>query len=147
MHSHLSLVVLRFSLILREPHLMQLDSNATALAPQLVWASAEESLGLLSPDQQCARSTLASSPDQPFDIPSPPMFVTFLNADGSMRGCIGSLEPPPNTLGREIEKQTHNAAFADSRFAPISADELLHSGLSVKVLPPLSSSTSMFALN
>lgn len=63
-------------------------------------------------------------------------FVSIHKEDGSLRGCIGTIEPRFNTLFEEIVQNTISAASADPRFAPIQPDELLELNMSVDVLTP-----------
>ncbi|MFW6061129.1 MAG: AmmeMemoRadiSam system protein A [Phycisphaeraceae bacterium] len=50
------------------------------------------------------------------------VFVTLLHT-GSLRGCVGSLEPMA-TVVEETARHAYAAAFEDPRFAPLSAGEL-----------------------
>lgn len=61
-------------------------------------------------------------------------FVSLHRADGSLRGCIGTLEPRMNSLYGEITTNARSAAFRDSRFIPLEANELLDIQISVDVL-------------
>ncbi len=79
------------------------------------------------------------------ELPEPPspvlreklgVFVT-LTIDGRLRGCIGSL------IGREplyltTARTARAAAFEDTRFAPLQAEEWPHVALDISVLGPLS---------
>jgi len=49
-------------------------------------------------------------------------FVT-LTLDGTLRGCIGALEPR-TSLAEDVQQHTYAAARHDFRFAPVSADEV-----------------------
>ena len=49
-------------------------------------------------------------------------FIT-LAKEGDLRGCIGSIYPRQE-LWRDIIENTMNAAFEDSRFDPLTKDEL-----------------------
>ncbi|SDM61496.1 hypothetical protein SAMN04487766_104178 [Actinomyces ruminicola] len=60
-------------------------------------------------------------------------FVTLRSADGSLRGCIGSLEPH-RPLGRDVVDNAVAAALRDPRFPPVSATELPALSLEVSVL-------------
>jgi AmmeMemoRadiSam system protein A len=53
-----------------------------------------------------------------------------------LRGCIGTLEPAEATLGQEIARNAHAAAFQDPRFPPITEAELPDLTYSVDVLSP-----------
>ena len=49
-------------------------------------------------------------------------FVT-LHAEEKLRGCIGSLEPR-TSLAEDVSFNAYAAAFRDTRFQPLQADEL-----------------------
>ena len=59
-------------------------------------------------------------------------FVT-LTKEGNLRGCIGSLEPS-QSLAEEVVDNAVSAALHDSRFQPVTAEELPSIELSVSVL-------------
>lgn len=62
-------------------------------------------------------------------------FVTLTGPGGSLRGCIGELEPRRSLL----ESVTANAAAAatqDNRFAPVTPEELPGLGVEISVLSP-----------
>lgn len=61
-------------------------------------------------------------------------FVT-LHMDGQLRGCIGSARAW-RPLADDVAQHAFNAAFGDSRFMPLRADEALRLELSVSVLTP-----------
>jgi len=61
-------------------------------------------------------------------------FVT-LTQDGELRGCIGSLEAH-RTLLDDVKANALNAAFRDSRFAPLSVEELDTTQVEVSLLSP-----------
>ncbi len=63
-------------------------------------------------------------------------FVT-LKKEGSLRGCIGTIEPTRETLAEEIENNALAAAKDDPRFAPVKREELSGLSVSVDVLSPL----------
>jgi AmmeMemoRadiSam system protein A len=50
-------------------------------------------------------------------------FVT-LYKNGELRGCMGTIEPTQENLGREIMQNTVRAAIYDSRFLPVTEEEL-----------------------
>ena len=77
-------------------------------------------------------------------LPSPPAsflevrasFVTLHNTDGSLRGCIGNIEPF-ETLLESVPHNARNAAFHDPRFSSVSSlDELRDIKIEVSVLTP-----------
>ncbi|MBM3523067.1 MAG: AmmeMemoRadiSam system protein B [Alphaproteobacteria bacterium] len=59
-------------------------------------------------------------------------FVT-LNLDGRLRGCIGSLQPH-RALASDVATNAFKAAFADPRFKPLSAEELVRLVIHVSIL-------------
>jgi AmmeMemoRadiSam system protein A len=61
-------------------------------------------------------------------------FVTLHNKDGSLRGCIGTLEPQYKNLWLEIISNGVAACSHDSRFPPLAPDELENIEVSVDVL-------------
>lgn len=62
-------------------------------------------------------------------------FVT-LTQQGSLRGCIGSLEARRPLLA-DVQANAVAAAFHDPRFAPLSAGELDHTEVEVSLLSPM----------
>jgi len=63
------------------------------------------------------------------------VFVT-LRKNGRLRGCVGSLQPDKGLLYAVIDN-AKKAAFGDSRFKPVTLDELKHLTIEVAVLSPL----------
>lgn len=61
-------------------------------------------------------------------------FVT-LEADGRLRGCIGSLEVT-RPLAADVAHNAHGAAFADPRFPPVKEDEVDGLRIKISVLSP-----------
>ncbi|MFT3850458.1 MAG: AmmeMemoRadiSam system protein A [Propionivibrio sp.] len=59
-------------------------------------------------------------------------FVT-LTQDGTLRGCIGSLEAH-RPLARDVAENAIAAAFRDPRFSPLGEDELGHTRVEVSLL-------------
>lgn len=68
--------------------------------------------------------------------PAAPAFVTLRRADGTLRGCIGSLATGEPSLTREVARVAVLAATQDPRFPPLSADELPGTSIEVSVLLP-----------
>ncbi|MGB5606765.1 MAG: AmmeMemoRadiSam system protein A [Gammaproteobacteria bacterium] len=62
-------------------------------------------------------------------------FVTLNNADGSLRGCIGSLEPG-KPLVNDVAQNAFAAAFRDPRFPPLRPEELEGLVLQLSVIGP-----------
>lgn len=61
-------------------------------------------------------------------------FVSIKKADGSLRGCMGTILPTASSLGKEILSNAVAACSRDPRFAPVSPSELPTLILSVDVL-------------
>lgn len=66
-------------------------------------------------------------------------FVT-LEKNGSLRGCIGSLEARL-PLVEDVAKNTVSAAFADPRFPPLQSSEMNDVQISLSVLSPAEAMT------
>jgi hypothetical protein len=62
------------------------------------------------------------------------LFVT-LHKNGSLRGCIGIIEPV-EPLKAGIQETARLAAFKDSRFAPLARDEFDQVDLEISLLSP-----------
>lgn len=62
-------------------------------------------------------------------------FVT-LTQDGTLRGCIGSLEAQ-RPLAQDVQENAVAAAFRDPRFAPLTRDELDITRVEVSLLSPM----------
>ena len=63
------------------------------------------------------------------------VFVT-LTKGGSLRGCVGQLEPRL-TLFEAVRDAARSAAFRDTRFSPLRRDELPELRLEISVLSPI----------
>jgi len=75
-------------------------------------------------------------PDRYLQLPGA-VFVTLRQrVDGSLRGCIGSIEAR-QPLGDAVVDAALGAAFRDPRFDPLTIDELSAVRLDVSVLSPL----------
>ena len=64
-------------------------------------------------------------------------FVCIKTLDRELRGCIGTFEPEKRTLAEELIANAIKAATRDTRFEPLSADELPRLRYSVDVLGDL----------
>jgi AmmeMemoRadiSam system protein A len=64
-----------------------------------------------------------------------------LHRSGSLRGCIGTIEPTRTTLADEIVHNAIQAATADPRFDPLAPAELDDLEISVDVLHPAEPTT------
>lgn len=62
------------------------------------------------------------------------VFVT-LKKKGSLRGCIGNIEPV-RTLFLAVKENSVSAAFFDSRFSSLTIEELEDVTLSISILTP-----------
>lgn len=69
--------------------------------------------------------------DPPFGEPAA-TFVT-LKINGQLRGCIGNLEPA-GTLWESVRTNALNAAFHDTRFMPLTAEELSEVEIDISIL-------------
>jgi AmmeMemoRadiSam system protein A len=86
------------------------------------------------------RSALTASPDE--DIPADSLpsclneprgcFVT-LTRRGRLRGCIGNIAPGAPLLDA-VHHNARNAAFHDSRFSPVTAEEMRQIEIEVSLL-------------
>lgn len=75
-------------------------------------------------------------------------FVT-LKLAGELRGCIGSLEAR-RTLGEDVARNAHAAAYRDPRFPAVTLDEVPRLSVEVSVLSerePLMASDELDALS
>lgn len=61
-------------------------------------------------------------------------FVSLHNPDGSLRGCIGTIQPTKLSLLDEIKANAVSAALHDPRFPPLSKEELDDLDISVDIL-------------
>ncbi len=61
------------------------------------------------------------------------VFVS-LKKHGSLRGCIGTISPVTQSIGKEIMRNAISAAVEDPRFAPVKREELEELVYSVDVL-------------
>jgi uncharacterized protein len=61
-------------------------------------------------------------------------FVSIHMIDGSLRGCIGTIEPTESSLYKEIIRNAVAACTRDSRFSPVKKEELEEIIISVDVL-------------
>jgi len=62
------------------------------------------------------------------------VFVTVEDDKGALRGCVGAMEPREPDLVLETWRNAVSAAFHDSRFPPVTADEGARLRFSVTVL-------------
>ena len=71
-------------------------------------------------------------PDEAWLKPARATFVT-LTQNGSLRGCIGSLEAE-RPLGEDVSHNARAAALSDPRFAPLAREELAGTRVEVSLL-------------
>ena len=62
-------------------------------------------------------------------------FVTLREAS-ELRGCIGYIEPT-NSLAETVKEVAVKAALEDTRFMPVSPEEMQHIEIEISVLSPL----------
>jgi AmmeMemoRadiSam system protein A len=109
------------------------DERATAAAPP----------SLLGLARGAIEDGLAGRETPPPDLAALPTelaaargcFVT-LHRRGALRGCVGTVEAE-RPLAHDVTRNARRAAFADPRFAPLTADEWPEVAVSVSVLGPL----------
>lgn len=94
-----------------------------------------------------ARASIAEALGQDFEKPDAAVlgedwlqqkaasFVT-LTQQGQLRGCIGTLEARRSLLD-DVTNNARAAAFQDTRFSPLSAEELDRTEIEVSVLSPM----------
>ncbi|MBL9138486.1 MAG: AmmeMemoRadiSam system protein A [Verrucomicrobiales bacterium] len=75
------------------------------------------------------------------------VFVTLRGADGQLRGCIGTLTPKFGTVAEETWRMAREAAFKDTRFSPVKAEELNGLRFEVSLLGALEEVTDTAALD
>jgi len=72
--------------------------------------------------------------DIPENLAKPSAVFVSLKKGGSLRGCIGTLEPTRTTAAEEIIENALSAAFQDPRFQPLDPSELNSLEISVDIL-------------
>lgn len=68
--------------------------------------------------------------------PRAPVFVTLRNADGTLRGCIGTTFPTQPDVVAETARSAVLAASRDPRFPAVAPEELEDLDIEVSVLLP-----------
>ncbi len=81
---------------------------------------------------QFDKGVLVSIPDDPAFDNLRGIFVT-LKQTGNLRGCIGNIEPI-RSIKEGVAANVVNAAFYDTRFAPLSQEELEQVHISISLL-------------
>ncbi|UMZ75432.1 AmmeMemoRadiSam system protein A [Natranaerofaba carboxydovora] len=80
---------------------------------------------------------LSLLPDMPEDfLKRAGCFVSLKKEDGSLRGCIGTIEPVYDTLAEEIIRNSISAGTKDPRFPKVEIIELDSLVFAVDVLHP-----------
>ena len=64
------------------------------------------------------------------------VFVTIYAPQKKLRGCIGTFLPTQTNVAQEIINNAIAAAFSDSRFSPITAEEMPCLSFEVSILSP-----------
>ncbi len=80
------------------------------------------------------REVLDSLPLEGMEPRRAGVFVSLHLPDGSLRGCIGTIEPVWPSIEEEIVHNAISAATRDPRFHPVSPEELGGLDISVDVL-------------
>lgn len=73
--------------------------------------------------------------DQPTELRQPAASFVTLKREGQLRGCVGSAEAH-RPLAADVAENSYAASFRDSRFRPLSPDELHGLTLSISLLSP-----------
>ncbi len=80
---------------------------------------------------------LSVLPDMPdYFLKRAGSFVSLKKGDGTLRGCIGTIEPVYNNLAEEIINNAISAGIKDPRFPKVNLAELDELYFSVDVLHP-----------
>lgn len=88
-------------------------------------------------------SSGSAHPDEPVWLSEPGAAFVTITEDGSLRGCIGSIQPT-RSLRDDVVHNACSAAFHDPRFPPLRAQDVPRVRLEVSVLSatsPLPAST------
>lgn len=80
------------------------------------------------------RTRLKLPDELPSDLARPGAAFVSLKKKGSLRGCIGTIQPLQSNLASEIGENALGAALRDPRFPPVTAAELDELEISVDVL-------------
>ncbi|MCU0785166.1 MAG: AmmeMemoRadiSam system protein A [Verrucomicrobia bacterium] len=104
-----------------------------------------------------ARQSVEAALRASSELPPPPtgdylaarrgVFVTVCRRDGKLRGCVGTIVPVGADLMAETWRNARLAAFQDSRFPPVTAEELADLRFQVSVLHFLEAITSATELD
>lgn len=91
------------------------------------------------------QARIASPEEEPFSSPAKPVFVT-IRVHGSMHGCIGAIRPIRSKMGEEIIESAISSA-KDSRFPPLTKEDLPYLDVTVDVLGSLQRIHSIYKLD
>jgi AmmeMemoRadiSam system protein A len=96
-----------------------------------------------------ATGQIITPPDpMPADMARPGVvFVSLHQADGTLRGCRGTIRPTEPTLAEAIIKTAIASATDDPRFQPVALSEMDGMKLKVDVLSPLEPVTELSQLD
>jgi AmmeMemoRadiSam system protein A len=83
--------------------------------------------------QTLTLETVPTVPAQAGRLAEPAGAFVTLRRNGKLRGCVGRLEPA-DPLAEIVAQSAITAAFADSRFHPVTVDELPHLEIEISVL-------------
>ena len=75
------------------------------------------------------------------------VFVTIWQRDGSLRGCVGTIDPCAPNIVSETWRNARLAAFRDARFSPVTPGELVGLRFEVSVLHDLEPAASQAELD
>jgi len=114
--------------------------NSAAEAAEPLPYSAEERAELLRVAHEAIEAALASR--TPEFTPASPRLLeprgafTTLHLEGRLRGCVGYVYPV-KPLYRTVAETATAAAFNDTRFSPVTAEEAPRLKVEISVLSPL----------
>ncbi len=83
-----------------------------------------------------ARVSGAAPPRAPIELPAASGVFVTLKARGTLRGCLGTLQPTRD-LGRAVARCAADAAAEDPRFPAVTPAEIPELAVEVSVLGPL----------
>ena len=111
----------------------KLDRAYFRAMPQQVLQKHQGVLGHRQSNEQIER--MAKSHRKGTDLTVHGIFVT-IRQKGALRGCIGTFDMNEQDLGYAIARQTLQSALSDTRFEPITADELPLLSYEITLLGP-----------
>jgi AmmeMemoRadiSam system protein A len=99
--------------------------------PQALLSVARQAIAAHLRHQRTTLPTLGPPWDRPRGV-----FVTLRTPDGQLRGCIGHLGPTCASLSEEVAQCAISSAIDDSRFEPVTAQELDQLAIEISILAP-----------